>query len=246
MGIHRITVMDTFIVVLLLGCSLAIKLMLRRYEDMHRMEQMERERLRQELAQLKAQVSPHFFMNSLNNIHGMIETDPAQAQEMILQLSGMMRYVLYEGGQTMIPLTREIDFLCNYLALMRVRYSEERVAIGYAFPDRADAASVCIPPLLFIIFVENAFKHGVDYRKRSFVDVEMSMGRGNVTLRCTNSMRSAEERDTPGGVGLTNLRKRLDILYGDRYTMQTSEKDNQYSVTLTIPYNDEHQMHCGG
>lgn len=245
-GIHATTIMDTLVAIMLLGCSMAAKLMLKRYEDMHRMELMEREHMRQELAQLKAQVSPHFFMNSLNNIHGMIETNPEQAQEMILELSGMMRYVLYESGVAMIPLTREIDFLCNYLALMRVRYSEEKVTIRYAFPDKADTAAIHIPPLLFIVLVENAFKHGVDYTKHSCVEVVIGMGESCVTMRCVNTTKAVGEAHMQGGVGLTNLRKRLDILYDDRYTLRTSEQDDLYSATLTIPYSYEHQMHRGG
>lgn len=236
-------IIDTFIALLLLGCSLAIKLMFKHYENTRKMEELEKEHIRQELAQLKAQISPHFFMNSLNNIHGMVEIDPQKAQDMILELSGMMRYVLYESTSAMISLAKEIDFLCNYISLMRVRYTENRVAIQYSFPPKEDSVSIYIPPLIFIIFIENAFKHGVDYQNNSFVHIRMSLEDQELIMQCTNSLHHNEMNEKKGGVGLNNIRKRLDILYAENYTLNICEQENSFHVTLKIPTKNENQMY---
>lgn len=122
-------IIDTLIGVLLLGCSLAIKLMFKHTESIRKMNELENFHIKQELEQLRTQVSPHFLMNSLNNIHGMVEMDKQKAQDMILELSGMMRYMLYESSVPMISLSREIDFLSNYISLMRARYNSNRVVM---------------------------------------------------------------------------------------------------------------------
>lgn len=228
-------IIDTFIAILLLGCNLAIKLMFKHYESIRRMDELEKAHIRQELAQLKAQISPHFFMNSLNNIHGMVEIDPQKAQEMILDLSGMMRYVLYESISAEIVLTKEIDFLHNYISLMRTRYTKNRVAIRSHFPKKEETDSVCIPPLIFIIFIENAFKHGVDYRTDSFVNIDLSIRDSELIFRSVNSCRPCQRKDVFGGVGLTNIRKRLDILYGADYTLDIDGQEKSFHVTLIIP-----------
>lgn len=227
-------VMDTFMAILLLGCSLAIKLMFKHYESIRKMELLEHSRIRQELSQLKAQISPHFFMNSLNNIHGMIEIDSSKAQDMILELSGMMRYVLYESSTSMITLSKELEFLRNYISLMRVRYNSNKVAVKYTFPKDENVSSILVPPLLFIVFIENAFKHGVDYQHSSFINIELSIDKHALTLHCINSVHKDGNKPV-GGIGLDNIRKRLDIIYENDYSLDFSILDKIFIVTLTIP-----------
>lgn len=227
-------VMDTLMAILLLGCSLAIKLMFKHYESIRKMELLEHTQVCQELSQLKAQISPHFFMNSLNNIHGMIEIDSTKAQDMILELSGMMRYVLYESSTSMITLSKELEFLRNYISLMRARYNSNKVAVKYTFPNEENVSSILVPPLLFIVFIENAFKHGVDYQNSSFINIELSIDKQALTLHCINSVH--KDGDKPvGGIGLDNIRKRLDIIYENDYSLDFSILDKIFIVTLTIP-----------
>lgn len=233
---------DTLIALLLLGCSISIRLTFKHFENAKKMEELEKAHMSQELAQLKAQVSPHFFMNSLNNIHGMVEIDPSKAQDMILELSGMMRYVLYENSSSMVPLSSEIEFLLNYIALMRVRYPEDRVSITNKFPDKEDVRHIFIPSLVLIIFIENSFKHGVDYRFHSYVNIEISTDGESLVLLCENSRYNLDVNSKVGGVGLTNIRKRLDLLYGDDYTLDIQDQGQKYCVTLIIPIRDENQM----
>lgn len=236
-------IMDTIIAFLLIGCSLAIKLMFKHYEDSQRMEELEKAQLRQELDQLKAQIRPHFLMNSLNNIHGMVEIDAAKAQDMILELSGMMRYVLYESSTTMIALSDEIDFLNNYISLMRVRYNTDKVAIECSFPDKDSVKSICIPPLLLIIFIENAFKHGINYQEHSYINLNISIDKNMLTLYCANSLHQNTSSNETGGLGLDNIRKRLDILYADEYSLESCKLSNKFIIILTIPTGNGNQMH---
>lgn len=235
-------IIDTLIALLLLGCSISIRLTFKHLEDAKKMEELEKAHISQELSQLKAQVSPHFFMNSLNNIHGMVEIDPSKAQNMILELSGMMRYVLYESSSSMIPLSKEIEFLQNYISLMRVRYPEERVLITCKFPRKEDVHNILIPTLILIIFIENSFKHGVNYKSRSYINFEISTDGESLMLLCENSRHEVDGNPKEGGVGLTNIRKRLDLLYGENYTLNIEEKGQKYCVTLIIPIRDENQM----
>lgn len=236
-------IMDTVIAILLIACSLAVRLMFKHYENKRNIEELEKTHIRQELEQLKSQISPHFLMNSLNNIHGMVEIDAAKAQDMILELSGMMRYVLYESSMPMIALPNEIDFLSNYISLMQVRYNTDKVAIKYTFPDKDNVCSIYIPPLLLIVFIENAFKHGINYQNSSFVNIEMSINDDKLTLHCMNSFHREEDSNSIGGIGLDNIRKRLDILYGNTYSLDMNIMDKIFIVTLTIPTRNENQMY---
>lgn len=236
-------IIDVLVVFLFFGCNIAIKLFYKRQKDMERMDEMEKAQLHQELAQLKAQMSPHFFMNSLNNIHGMMDIDTEKAQAMILELSGMMRYVLYESTTVMIPLVKEIGFLRNYISLMLIRYNRNTVDINCHFPDEEETKFVSVPPLVYINFIENAFKHGVNYQSKSFVDVQLHIDSDSITFRCVNSIFKKETAATYDGVGLSNIRKRLDILYSDKYSLDIAEREDKYSVTLTIPIHGTNKMY---
>ncbi len=214
---------NVFFAIMLLGCNLAIRLMFKHYWDMRKMEELE-----------KTRISPHFFLNSLNNIHGMVELDPDKAQEMILELSGMMRYVLYESSSHKIPLSREVDFIANYVALMRMRYTPNKVLIKLDLPDKNSLGDIFVAPLLFINFIENAFKHGVDYRELSFVEMALAVERGCIVFKCSNSMHKGETDNANSGIGLDNIRKRLDILYPGRYVLDIREQEKIYGLTLKI------------
>ena len=170
-------------------------------------------------------------MNTLNNIHALVDIDPEKAKTTILELSKMMRFVLYEGNKAGVPLDREIAFLQNYITLMKLRYTD-KVKISVKTPDSLPNKEV--PPLMFITFVENAFKHGVSYRQESFIDIVMTASDHEIKFVCKNSKKPAEE-DKHGGVGLTNVKQRLDLIYGKNYTLDLNDGANTYTVTLTLP-----------
>lgn len=246
---HRIpgpVIMDTLIAFLMLGCNMAIRLTFRTFQEQRRMEELEKIHIRHELSQLRAQISPHFLMNSLNNIHGMVELNAQKAQEMILELSGMMRYILYESSPQRIALSQEIAFLKNYISLMSVRYSKKRVSIQFHTPSEEQAAKIFIPPLIFIIFIENAFKHGISYEGNSFIRIELTADERELHFSCVNSCPTESPADTHGGIGLKNIRKRLQILYGKKHSLTTERQESSYHVSLKLPTKDENQMYCSG
>jgi len=196
-----------------------------------RLEELEKENLHQQMQYLRYQFNPHFFMNTLNNIHALVDIDPEQAKGSIVDLSKLLRYILYEGDKPTIPLSKETEFLENYVSLMKVRYSDE-VKVSLDLPS--STGDVEIPPLLFVSFVENAFKHGISYEKPSFIDVRMNIGEDGLEFDCRNS-RHPVLSDGIKGIGMENIRKRLDLIYGKDYTLDVNSDDSNYEVRLKIP-----------
>lgn len=235
-GVPMPLLLDFVLAVLMLGFDLAIALLARYQEEQEKARRLEAAHLRNELEHLKAQVNPHFFMNMLNNIHGMVEKNPARAQVMIMELSNLMRYVLYEGAKPRTPLYKEIDFIASYVELMRKRYSSRKVRISLELPE-GNREHVFLPPLLFISVIENAFKHGISYQNPSFVEIRLYMEKDTLHLDCVNSIHRRPPKDGhTGGVGLANLRQRLQLLYGDGFMLDITEKDGRtYHVNLIIP-----------
>ena len=219
------------ILVLMLGMNLGVKLYFKQRSDQKHLAQLERQNLEQQLEYLKYQINPHFFMNTLNNIHALGDIDPEKAKSTILELSKMMRFMLYEGNKSVVPLEREISFLQNYITLMKLRYTD-KVRISVDIPTSLPNKEV--PPLMFITFVENAFKHGVSYRQESFIDIAMAIDGDRLTFNCVNS-RIPKEEGKHGGVGLANVRQRLDLIYGQNYQLDIRDEQASYTVKLTLP-----------
>ena len=223
-------IIATVILILMLGMNLGVKLYFKTRKDQKKLVELEKQNLEQQLEYLKYQINPHFFMNTLNNIHALVDIDPEKAKHTILELSKMMRFVLYEGNKAGVPLDREIAFMQNYITLMKLRYTD-KVRIQVELPDAIPNKEV--PPLMFITFVENAFKHGVSYQQESFIEIKIEIGT-HLLFTCRNS-RIPKEEDKHGGVGLANVRQRLDLLYGKDYTLDIKDENDAYTVNLTIP-----------
>lgn len=220
------------IMALLLGLNIGAKYFFKSIDDRKRLKELERENLTNQLEYLKYQINPHFFMNTLNNIHALVDIDPEQAKQTIEVLSRLMRYMLYDGNKRMALLKQELTFIDNYVRLMRIRYNEQ-VRIDVSLP--ADVPDVQIPPLLFIIFVENAFKHGISYERPSFIEIEVKLtGDNKVQFLCRNSRKPSNE-EVHGGIGLANATKRLQLLYGTDYTLDIRPAAEDYTVQLEIP-----------
>ena len=219
---------------MLMGLNLGVKLYFKTQEDREQRERLEKQDLERQLEYLRYQVNPHFFMNTLNNIHALVDINPERAKTTIVELSKMMRYILYEGDKKLIPVQREALFLKNYIELMRLRYSS-RVSINLDIPEMMP--DVMLPPLLLIIFVENAFKHGVSYAAPSFIDIKVTVTQEMLQFRCRNSRQEQkpDEKKKKGGVGLANARRRLDLLFHDKYSLEIKEDDKEYDVQLEIP-----------
>lgn len=226
-----------------IGTNLGVKFYFRSIEARRKMEDLEKINLKQNLNQLKYQLHPHFFMNTLNNIHALVDIDPKKAQKCIIDLSKLMRYILYESNHEYVQASREKEFMTKYVNLMRIRYNDK---LKFDVTKTDDGKGVWVPPLIFISFVENAFKHGVSYNKESFITVSAnkyidSNGESRLLYECRNSKHASDETqaikkvDEASGVGLTNIRSRLDLLFGNNYTLDIDETETEYSVKMDIP-----------
>ncbi len=217
----------------MMGANCSIKFIFRSMQAEQKMVAMERHALQAEMDYLKYQINPHFFMNTLNNIHAMIDIDSEAAKDIVIELSKMMRYVLYDSEKQQTNLEQEVQFTENYVELMRVRYpSDVDVRFDVQRPLPVDAK---VPPLLPIVFVENAFKHGVSYNRPSFVHIWLHCEDGKAVCEVRNS-RHKNMQVEKGGVGLENVRKRLDLLFGKDYELLTDDsREDEYSVKLSIP-----------
>lgn len=213
------------------GANSAIKLMYQSIRDEQHMEALKQQNLQAEMDYLKYQINPHFFMNTLNNIHALIDIDKEKAQKTVLELSKIMRYVLYDASQPSVPLEKEIHFLSNYIELMKIRYTEQ-VDIRVSLPGEIPHTQV--PPLLFISFLENAFKHGISYKNESFIHLSMETRERELHCLIVNSNFNSKKTGETG-IGLENTRKRLRLLYDTNYTLHIENKDDQYRVLLIIP-----------
>ena len=226
---------NSIFLILLLGMNIGVKLYFKSDRDKKELQELQRKNLENQLEYLKYQVNPHFFMNTLNNIHALVDIDPEKAKTSIVDLSKLMRYVLYEGANATVPLSRDLDFLRNYMKLMQLRYTD-RVSIKADLPTTTP--DLQIPPMLLITFVENAFKHGVSYKLPSFIDLSISTtDEGTLLFSCRNSKHTDQgsRLRKEGGVGLTNVQRRLDLIFGDRYTLDVSDEADTYSVSLRLP-----------
>lgn len=224
-----------FTTILISGFSVGLRMSGKFIENEKKRKELEKEKLSSELAFLKNQVSPHFFFNTLNNIYSLTEINTKEAQNAILQLSKLMRYLLYESEKGDTSLSSEIAFMKNYIDLMKLRLSE-KVTLTYAFPETYKDRT--IPPLIFIPFIENAFKHGISYREKSFIKIGLETEGNNLIFTCINSVFSKKEALPDKGIGLENARKRLSLLFPGKHTLKINENSQTFEVSLTISHAD--------
>ena len=185
-----------------------------------------------ELTWLKHQLNPHFLFNTLNNISSLTQIDPDKAQESIGQLSDLLRYALYDSEADKVSLAAEMEFMDNYIDLMALRCNElTKVEKALERPQQ----SVEVAPLLFISLVENAFKHGVNARYPSFVRIGMRYADGKLLFQCQNSLFEKQGSDHIGsGIGLENMKRRLELLYPGKYSYKQQADENTYTVEVVL------------
>lgn len=218
---------------LITGFSLGLRFSDKLIQNEKQRKELEKERLHSELAFLKNQISPHFFFNTLNNIYSLIEINTADAQKSILKLSKLMRYLIYESEHGNTQLSREIDFMNNYIDLMKLRINN-KVDLKVSFPEKF--TDISISPLLFVPFIENAFKHGVSYRDPSFIHVSLEIKDREIVFACNNSIVRHKD-DSPSddsGIGLENVKKRLQLLYPQKHLLTIDVTNQSFSVLLKI------------
>lgn len=184
-----------------------------------------------ELNYLKAQLQPHFFFNTLNNIYALAIKNSPDTGPMVAKLSQMMRYIIYDSGQSKVALEKEVDFLKNYIEIERIRRPDN---IKISFDIQGDPNSCKVEPLLMLPLIENAFKHGIeDELESGFVNIVLHIDQNELLMQVENSKPSILG-EKPGGVGLENMNKRLNLLYKGRYDLKIDDQDKYYLVVLTL------------
>ena len=185
-----------------------------------------------ELAWLKNQINPHFLFNTLNNISSLTQIDADAAQDAIAQLSDLLRYAMYETNKNTVPLGGEVEFMRNYIELMKLRCNEQ-TSVNYQLST--DSELVEVAPLLFVSLIENAFKHGVSSGRPSAISIKLEQHQGQLTFICDNTNYPKNDKDRSGsGIGIENTRRRLELMYADRYEWEQTLEDNIYHVMIKL------------
>ena len=204
-------------------------------KDKQGREELEKDKLSSELSFLKAQISPHFFFNTLNNIYALTQVDADEAGRAIHQLSRMMRYLIYETQQGQTMLSQEIAFVKDYISLMQLRLTD-MVKVEFEIP--AELKDMPMAPMMFLPFVENAFKHGVSTTQKSHITIRLLQTGNVLDISIKNSVLKDRSisLDTQSGIGLTNTRRRLDLLYPGKYKLniKSNDESNEYIVHLIL------------
>ena len=231
---------DAFSMVLTVGLSAAIRLSRRWAQTEEARREAEKSRAEAELKNLRNQLNPHFLLNTLNNIYALIAFDADKAQAAVQELSRLLRHVLYENQQRTVSLDKEMDFIRNYIELMRIRLAAHvRVETQFDIPA---GSRTQIAPLIFISLIENAFKHGISPTEPSFIRIRFSEENGEICCDIINSYHPKTDADKSGsGIGLEQVRKRLELSYPGRYTWQqgVSADKTEYRSILTIKTEDK-------
>lgn len=229
---EKIDIVTTSLFIVMLGLNISVKYYFRFSSERKRLKEIEKRSLERQLEYLKYQINPHFFMNTLNNIHALVDIDAEKAKRSIVELSRLMRFVLYDGSNRQVALQKEIDFMRNYVRIMQMRYSE---GVEISFDVEEPMPNRQITPLIMISFIENAFKHGISYRKHTYVKINISFPSNNeLVFTCCNS-KIDQASDSHGGVGLKNVRQRLDLIYENRYTLTLTDGADEYKAELKLP-----------
>lgn len=219
----------------ILGTAIGANVMRRFIKSQILIRRLEVEKLETELNFLKSQINPHFLFNSLNNIYVQIRKNISGAGDSVLQLSDLLRYQLYECSKDMVNLRDEIEYLKNYLRLDKIRKSNSDINMEV----KGGTSNVMVAPYLFIPFVENAIVHGLNPKddEPSRVAIRFEYANSQLKFTVENTIPSQAVKKESGGIGLKNVKRRLDLLYRDNYSLHTERKDDRFFVSLTLNLN---------
>ena len=218
------------LIIVLVSASSSIKLFQKWIFDKQLIHELEKSKTTAELEQLKNQINPHFLFNMLNNANVLTKKDPGKASQVLMKLSDLLRYQLYDSARDKVLLTSDIHFLEDYLNLEKVR----RENFDFLISKEGELSGVQIPPLLFITFVENAAKHSYDANKSSYVNLYFNIRNNELFFNCINSKPNIKAVDHSGGLGLVNIKRRLALLFPSSHSLKIEENPNTYSICLTI------------
>ena len=219
----------TFII---LGISTIFKIITDWIRHQNVKRELERQTMRSELRFLKSQINPHFLFNTLNNLYALTLKKSDKAPEIVLKLSEMMRYMLYECNERRVPLRKEVNYLSNYLDLERLRQGKN---MKIDFTLNGNVGNQKIAPLMFIPFLENSFKHGLNQVAEGFVHIHIDVQDYELEMSIENSKPAIPKMNhRSGGIGLQNVQRRLDLLYPEQYELKIDNQPEKYIVHLKI------------
>ena len=186
-----------------------------------------------ELALLRSQVSPHFLFNTLNNIDSLIARDPDKASESVIKLSEIMRYMIYDTSSDNVPVSKEIEYLESYISLQRLRLKDPEYI---SFKINNPQSSKPIAPMIFVSFIENAFKHGFKQMPSPGIIISLDVQENSIFFSCINYYKKDETviKDKTSGIGLANVKRRLELIYPNKHTLKISNENNIFTVQLTL------------
>jgi two-component system, LytTR family, sensor kinase len=200
-----------------------------------RYAKIQRQQAEAELKLLQSQVNPHFLFNTLNTIYEQMLVEPPQASEMLMQLADLMRYQIESGKKTEVPLRDEITFIENYLALEQKRLSDKiRTDFKLDITEPIDFDALKIPPMLFIPFIENAYKHGIDSAIENTISIYLGIKNKAISLKIDNKIPLIMQKKHSTHSGLDNVRRRLNLLFPDKHQLNISTENHVYSVDLSV------------
>ncbi len=225
---------DSLNLAIFAGGSTALALARKWVTTEQKLRESETARIQSELKNLRSQINPHFLLNTLNNIYALTAIDQTRAQNAIQQLSKMLRHLLYDNQEREVTLTDEMQFIENYIALMKIRLSQN---VDVTFHRQVALPGIKVAPLIFISLIENAFKHGVSPVEPSFVHISITATEHDITCQIENSNHPKSSDDRSGhGIGLSQVQRRLELSYPGRYTWEkgVNKEGNIYTSTIHI------------
>ncbi|SEM85700.1 Histidine kinase [Mucilaginibacter gossypiicola] len=222
-----------------LGVSTIIAVSKKIKADQDALKATEQEKISSELSFLKAQINPHFFFNILHTIYALSDSNPSASKDAVYTLSHMMRYVIYETKNDLTDLDKEIKFAEDYIKLMKLRLSDD---VQVIFEKQANLRNCEVAPMLFLPFIENAFKHGISAVHPSYIYIDISQAAGKLRLEIKNSLfeEQAAYLEDSNGIGIANTKRRLDLLYPGQYTLNVNRNltTKEFTVVLTFQLNE--------
>ncbi len=231
-GLNMFVAIVLIMNIIIVGLAIGIRYIMRANHIEMQLQEVKQKNAEAELAWLRNQLNPHFLFNALNNISSLTQIDADAAQDSIAQLSDLLRYAMYETRNERVSLGKDVEFMENYIAMMKLRCSD-KTTVTTSFD--IENPNTEIAPMLFISLVENAFKHGVSNNHDSFVDVKLTQCDGTITFICRNSDFRKTDKDRSGkGVGIENTKRRLSILYNKKHSWQQLCNDGVYETEITI------------
>lgn len=217
------------------GASSIVKIVADWAKQLRERQELENQTMQSELRFLKSQINPHFLFNTLNNLYALTLKKSDDAPEIVIKLSEMMRYMLYDCNEKQVPLSKEISYIQNYLDLEKLRQSKNA---DIRFEVSGEVSDLQIAPLMFIPFLENSFKHGLTHSlSQGFVHIYLQVEGRNISFFIENTKpdtKPVQDRKRSGGIGLVNVRRRLQLLYPGKYELNIKDNPNTYAVSLEM------------